>query len=289
MKKARNPSSAMNYFPGRGGGGGGGGREETTGDRDGLRGRYNPPIDYHNYPTAPRDYPLTSANANYRNDPPSYRNKSGEYRNEAEFHNKAPAYRHEPPSYRNEPPSYRNDTREMADGPRGYTSDRRALENGYQTSKDYGSLSRHPPPSYNHHYTHSGEYSTAPRSDYRGSSQIDGLAGDRCNVNTRERYFKTAEDYHHAYRGGYRPAIVDTDGYTTDGSGSGYRDGSGSGRGFENFRYPESEALLPGGRYLEGNTYPRGEILCFFVCSFVVVFLLCFFVLIFFSFFFFLL
>ncbi|XP_076069508.1 equilibrative nucleoside transporter 2 isoform X2 [Oratosquilla oratoria] len=71
--------------------------------------------------------------------------------------------------------------------------------------------------------------------------------GDRASnhVPSRPRY-RNAEDYHYDYRGGFRPALESEyrDGYGTDGSGSGYREG-GSIRGYENYRYPENQALLP--------------------------------------------
>ncbi|XP_050707594.1 uncharacterized protein LOC126992796 isoform X3 [Eriocheir sinensis] len=206
----------------------------------------------------------------YRNDPPSYRHDPPSYRNDPpSYRNDPPSYRNDPPSYRNDPPSYRHQDREI-DGSRGYPDERGGLENGYRPQRDYGSLSRHPPPSYNTHYTPSGEYNTTPRPEYRpGGNEDHGTdTGHGTDTNSgtgkfqaRNRYYKTAEDYHHDYRGGYRPSPFDTDGYTTDGSGSGYRDGSvGSARGFENYRYPESESLLPG-RRPDGaaNAYPRGE------------------------------
>ena len=131
-------------------------------------------------------------------------------------------------------------------------------------------------------------YSTAPRNFSKpqivsdsepntrpgsGSSLVDS----RYSSSPRRR-FRTVEDYHYDYRGGYRPSFDQEyrmDGYTTDGSGSGYQS---SGRGYENYRYPESEALLGADHrhsfppyQQNGATYAKGKnnkinLLLIFLC-----------------------
>lgn len=93
----------------------------------------------------------------------------------------------------------------------------------------------------------------------------------RYSMSPKGRY-KTAEEYHYDYRGGFR-GLDSEGGYTTDGSGSGGLDSgslrgildSGSIRGFSNFLYPEHEALLPRNRssfppcHAQGSNYAKGE------------------------------
>lgn len=93
----------------------------------------------------------------------------------------------------------------------------------------------------------------------------------RYSMSPKQRY-RTAEDYHYDYRGGFR-AIDSEGGYTTDGSGSiGLDSGSlrgildsGSIRGFSNFLYPEHESLLPRNRssfppcQTQGSSYAKGK------------------------------
>ena len=96
-------------------------------------------------------------------------------------------------------------------------------------------------------------------------------SGQLYSMSPKLRY-RTAEEYHYDYRGGYRP--MDSEGgYTTDGSGSGGLESgslrgildSGSIRGFSNFLYPEHEALLPRDRssfppyQAHGAHYAKGE------------------------------
>ncbi|XP_068219589.1 equilibrative nucleoside transporter 1 isoform X2 [Palaemon carinicauda] len=261
MKKSRGIRSTMNYY------------SDTVGSYhdDDIRAdptysqNYPPSYnsyshDYHSYPTAPRDYPMRSLNRDYQssrdsNDSPrSYQGERDvrDYQNgpirypdgpQTGYQN-GPRDFHQPRDYRHEPPDYHGGMRDHEGSPRNRHIGAKDYSDG---ARDYSEGAR--------------DYSTGPR-DYRRRDR-DYQGQQRYSTSPRPRY-RTVEDYHYDYRGGYRPTLESDlrDGYTTDGSGSGYRDGSI--RGYENYRYPENEALLPRDRspytyQANGSTYTKGE------------------------------
>lgn len=227
---------------------------------------YNYPPDYHNYPTAPRDYSMRGANRDYpseRDYPPEERTFSSR---PMDFPSRPSDYPPGPPSYQNGPRDYPRD-REFRRNPPDYHSGGRDLQNGpgprHAGRSDYSVGARDYSDGARDYSDGARDYSTGPR-EYRRIEK-DYSSQQRYSTSPRHRY-RNAEDYHYDYRGGYRPSLDSDprDGYTTDGSGSGYREGSI--RGFENYRYPESEALLPRDRLsnpfsyqANGATYTKGE------------------------------
>lgn len=186
--------------------------------------------------------------------PPSYPSTSLAY--------PIPSYTTSPPSsYPNAPPSYQTYQEKPLQQP---IHNREVLQRGIRASYpeahpryyDSGIAPAYGPPSRNF----------SPESRDNSPALRDPGYRQTSTSSPRQRY-RTIEDYHCDYRGGFRP-ILDSesrDGYTTDGSGSAYRDGSV--RGFENFRYPpERESLLSGestnpffATQSNGTSYAKGK------------------------------